>query len=1684
VISAPPVDGRRLESFFQELKRYALHYTPDLNLSDEQGAGVALMRIFAQLAEIVSVRLDQAPQKHFVAFLDHLGVTLLPARSARAAVTFRLATGLQESVRVPFGTRVTAPGKDDDIPFETTGELVAIPGVLTAAYGVDPLHDTIFGPPPGFLKQESRQPSELSYKLQSLVSANSNRLQLDDNSELEPGSYVLIGCTEKRIVKKKDEGGFITLYEPVSQTFPAETRVLPIKNFEVFDGIDVQEHVLYIGHASLLTVKEGVEIKLDIKVKDPVEGFEPRDLVWEFWTKNEEAIPEEEEHWEQLEVKTDKTLGLALSGEIVLLKKAGLEIKPRQVGANQSRWIRARLKKKLPVGEWTLPEIATIKISANTKAIVPAGELPGIEADQGFYNSTPLDLKVKPDIGFLPFGTEPRVFDQFYIGSKEAFSKREAEVTLDFQLDLQTLAGPSVVELTKGLRVYSVGLRRRLYELDLTLAGGGSTWNILGSPFDTPLLPGRPQGSRHFPVEDSIPSAIADKGSGSIYVFVKTEDALDEEPNNRAGRLWVHFHLSSGANPDWFDLDAPPSTGKKRVNFNPAAVVLPNGWPVTVFARVFVVGSDSKLYSKEILGTGKPQGPWTLHDAAGGPKWASSPFVVVAAPNILVFITGEDGVVYQGTLAPSLNMVWLALTPTSGTQFKAASRPFAQVFGAGNAKVFVVSSEPGVNTRKLFECDTSAPVSGEFAWVDLKQPPAGISTEGEVPLPHGYLENPAKNDLDVEGKHIFLRGADNRLWERLDGEVSLNVPRWELRSRSVDPELRDSPVVHLEPVDATTNRIHVFSASGRNSMVSWVFEAQINAVTKANAVDLGVQFDANQASSKDGEYLNKILTIINGTGNGQSRTIIAYDGALRLARVAPAFTTPLDGTSECQVVAENVGLAQADVNEIFAVHNAIPTTDTFKAEPLNLRIRDALFPNVLDFVPFDFYSRLTGMIKVAGAVPANGDYVLYSELKSGGTEFPTSEDAGSVPDLSWEYWNGTGWLSLSVADGTRSLLSNGAVRIDKLPKSIESTDVAGQDNFWIRARLVGGDYGHETFKIVGTTIVSEKSSLRPPKVRNLRISYQANPVVPEACLTVNNLDYIDQTAACQTAGSHFRPFETLEDLSLTLFFGFDKTFKTGPVRLLLDAAERNFDESKPPELKWSFRRDRQWKPLDAEDGSVALTRQGIVTLSASEELTRETRFGQSLFWIKGSLRSDRGSPEKGTESVAAEIPSSETKAKAQAPCSCACSCSCAAKAVSLEDPCAGFQTQTINASQAVVGTALLRGVFPNTVWATQGETVTEEIIGSGDGEQNQTHKFQHGDVLKDEDVRVQEVLSFEERERIERELGKESVTDREDLGGTWVRWKATKALFDSGPQDRRYEIDRATGSLRFGDGEHGRIPPAGVDNIRAFRYRTGGGSLGNVPANKIQSLATAVDGIESVFNPSPAGGGSDKADTNAMLTIGPRRISHLDRAVSVEDFEELAYEASRQVAKVRCLATTNLALSGVGKADPCDPGQLHQALAERGRVSLIIVPDSNELQPCPSLELRRSVKDYLRERAPSALAGDERIVVRPPDYVTVGVEADIFVTTLERAAAAESNARNKLTEFLHPIRGGPDGTGWDFGRPISKSDVFAVLERIPDVDRVENLSFQFRGQKNSDVVAIGPNELLASGEHTLAIKKA
>src|SRR5882724_7070109 len=771
MVPAARVDGRRVEDFVREIRRYAPHYTPDLDLSDDQGAGCALITIFGRLAEAIALRLDRTPQKNFVAFLDRLGIVLLPATAARTAVTFRLATGLESRVLVPAGARVTAPREDGEIPFEAVADLVAIPGALQKVYGGDPLEDAVFGPPPNFLKPEPRSPSTLVYRLQSFAKAGAERLQLDHVTDLEPGAYVRIDCKEKRVVSKVDKGNIVTVKPPIGRDVDAGAAVTPIRDFEVFDGINLQEHARYLGHSRVFTVKEAAEIMLKVQLAD-VAATKPSalDLAWQFWTKSE-TLPEDEGHWEDLGVKADVTAGLSKTGTIVLTKPAGLEIKSVKVNETDSRWIRAMLRGKLVPGT-VLPAVDSIQIG------ISSGSAAGIKADQGFYNATPLDLQV-PDVGFFPFGTEPRQFDQFYIASKEAFSKHGAAVSIHFDLELQTLATPSVVKTNAGLRAYSIGLRRRLYELDLATGG----WQMLGSPYDAPI-PERPQGSGYAPLEDAVPSVVSNEPGGRVLVFVTAQDSL--APQTPAYRLWVHYHDTSQPPGTWIDLGTPGNPVS-----NPAAVRLP-GW--SHFSRVFVVAGN-ELWSRDIGDSGALQSDWQKHGRPGTVNTLDPRlFVTVSGSQVLVFVNSDQGL---ERFAAQLDTqgVWTTLAP-GDTPFAVASRPFAVPRGGTDAKVFVFAATATTQPSELFECDTAAPlVSGKLQWVNLGSPPGMVAlVPNEVPsAPDGYVENRSQA-IGQEGKHIFLRGSNNRLFQRYDGGGP-PAPDWVQQTRSGDPELRESPAV-------------------------------------------------------------------------------------------------------------------------------------------------------------------------------------------------------------------------------------------------------------------------------------------------------------------------------------------------------------------------------------------------------------------------------------------------------------------------------------------------------------------------------------------------------------------------------------------------------------------------------------------------------------------------------------------------------------------------------------------------------------------------------------------------------------------------------------------------------------------------------------------------------------------------
>ena len=127
-----------------------------------------------------------------------------------------------------------------------------------------------------------------------------------------------------------------------------------------------------------------------------------------------------------------------------------------------------------------------------------------------------------------------------------------------------------------------------------------------------------------------------------------------------------------------------------------------------------------------------------------------------------------------------------------------------------------------------------------------------------------------------------------------------------------------------------------------------------------------------------------------------------------------------------------------------------------------------------------------------------------------------------------------------------------------------------------------------------------------------------------------------------------------------------------------------------------------------------------------------------------------------------------------------------------------------------------------------------------------------------------------------------------------------RARSGSGPAVRL-----ADGALR----RYGAVPPKGA-HLRLREYRVGGGRRGNVAPRAITVLKSSIPFVSRVENRRPARGGVDGEDIENAKVRGPIRLRARGRAVTTEDYEQLAREAAPEVARVRAVAAGDGADAG------------------------------------------------------------------------------------------------------------------------------------------------------------------------------
>nr|WP_264475074.1 putative baseplate assembly protein [Salinirubrum litoreum] len=389
----------------------------------------------------------------------------------------------------------------------------------------------------------------------------------------------------------------------------------------------------------------------------------------------------------------------------------------------------------------------------------------------------------------------------------------------------------------------------------------------------------------------------------------------------------------------------------------------------------------------------------------------------------------------------------------------------------------------------------------------------------------------------------------------------------------------------------------------------------------------------------------------------------------------------------------------------------------------------------------------------------------------------------------------------------------------------------------------------------------------------------------------------------------------------------------------------------------------------------------------------------------------------------------------------------------------------------------------NAGWATNVESVTDELLGGSDGTADQTFAVASPPVVA-ESVWVDEArtLSTADREGLVADapeqvevVGGGATGDTDSApDAVWVRWTAVEDFLGSGPDDRHYTVDRLSGEIQFGDGRRGRIPPRGRDTVRAS-YETGGGSAGNVPRETVTKLESAIALVDEVTNPIAGDGGADAESTESAVTRASRTLRDGDRAVTPVDFERVATTTTRKLARARCLPATDAA--GRRRA---------------GFVTLIVVPASSARKPVPSASLRERVAERVADHAPTTVVTPDRLIVRGPAYVEATVAVRVVATPgVESVSAVERAVDDALSAYLHPLSGGESGEGWAFGTLPCPADLFAVAEGVAGVDHVADLTVTFHGDETTarvgdgdEVPGVSEDVLVFAGTHDVRASRA
>ncbi|MEW6231988.1 MAG: putative baseplate assembly protein [Chloroflexota bacterium] len=485
-------------------------------------------------------------------------------------------------------------------------------------------------------------------------------------------------------------------------------------------------------------------------------------------------------------------------------------------------------------------------------------------------------------------------------------------------------------------------------------------------------------------------------------------------------------------------------------------------------------------------------------------------------------------------------------------------------------------------------------------------------------------------------------------------------------------------------------------------------------------------------------------------------------------------------------------------------------------------------------------------------------------------------------------------------------------------------------------------------------------------------------VVPtlQYCLTSqDNVTFQDQSAILSPPATPFAAFAPAPQPGNTVYFGFRENLSGNTLVLTFDCDIEGIgvDPRNPP-LVWEHWDGENWSRLELEsDTTGGLNRRGQVTLYIPYDMANREVSLRRAWWIRSCVI--KPAPLQPFYSTSPQI-----------------------KAVAAE-------------------------TIGGTVPASHAVRVKGERLGISSGLPGQVFHLANAPVLS---RRPGETVEVETEE------------------GTFEPWEEAPDFSQSGLEDKHFVLDSTSGETRFGPAirqpngtvqQYGAIPPKGKP-LRFSAYRYGGGRAGNLGAGSLTVLKSSIPYVASVTNRRAAIGGTDPETLENAMLRGPQLLRIRNRAVTAEDFEFLALEASSAVARARCLQA-----HGLGEQKGSPPGVVQLLIVPK------VVTTDDRITP-EQLVLTKELEEEIHRYLDGRRLLTTVLLVGMPRYLWVSVEVHIRVKPKANAQQVQREVERELYRFLNPVYGGPEGKGWPFGRALYISEIYSRVQEVKGVEHV------------------------------------